>query len=759
METVRSVLGILEQQLVVVTLLRDVLDSGLSVAIGAEHGYEPLASCAVVVAPVVVDGRDGGAVGLLGPTRMNYPQALAAAHLVGEGLSRRLQRSRGSPGRRAGVDACPLTPSTTSTSCWASARRRATTRSSGPTASKARELHPDANDGDATAEARFKEVSLAYEVLRDPERRARYDRFGPEGVFGQGAGVALRLRRRPGRPLRGVLRVDGRSGPGPAPGPGGRAPTPRSGCSSNFAEAAFGARKEFSIRLPVVCDTCSGSGRGPGTQPVRCPDCQGAGEIRRIRQSLLGQVVTAVACSRCQGLGELTPTPCAECRGEGRRMEDRSFVVEVPRRRGGRLHAAPGRPRAGRPTGRAQRVALRPPAGRRPTSASSGRATTCTPPCTWASPRRRSGPRSRWPRSRTPRELTIPAGTQGGHVVRLKGGRRPAPARAAGAATSASTWWSTPRRGSAPKQEELLAQLAAERGEEVGGTEGTRACSPASVPPSAEPVGDPDGISVRAAAAAQVFVGDPAHPVLAGGRPPPPRRCCGSPRRGRGGERRARAVWCPCRFGGAGEDAARTRRRRAPRAARGAPGHRGLRAGQGGPPRVGGPEADRARRGPDRGARDRPLGGALGGAARRAVPVATREVAAEAAAQSRRVLLPEILGPQSLRQLAEGSVAGRPGRARRRPRSPGSPLLAVGPEGDGAPASGRSDSTPWASASTCCGPRRRRWPAPWCSAPAAPLAAGEARRERVRHTGEMASAHVMGRTDRVLGWRTMGGRS
>jgi heat-inducible transcriptional repressor len=95
MDTVRSVLGILEQQLVVVTLLRDVLDSGLSVAIGTEHGYESLASCAVVVAPVIVDGRDGGAVGLLGPTRMNYPQALAAAHLVGEGLSRRLQDPAG----------------------------------------------------------------------------------------------------------------------------------------------------------------------------------------------------------------------------------------------------------------------------------------------------------------------------------------------------------------------------------------------------------------------------------------------------------------------------------------------------------------------------------------------------------------------------------------------------------------------------------------------------------------------------------------
>ena len=89
-DTVRSVLAILEQQLVVVSLLRDVLERGLSVAIGAEHGYEPLASCAVVVAPVPVDGHEVGAVGLLGPTRMNYPQALAAAKVVGERLGQRL---------------------------------------------------------------------------------------------------------------------------------------------------------------------------------------------------------------------------------------------------------------------------------------------------------------------------------------------------------------------------------------------------------------------------------------------------------------------------------------------------------------------------------------------------------------------------------------------------------------------------------------------------------------------------------------------
>jgi heat-inducible transcriptional repressor len=92
-DTVRAVLATLEQQLVVVSLLRDVLERGLSVAIGAENGYEPLSSCAVVVAPVSVEGHWAGAVGLLGPTRMNYPQALAAARVVGERLGERLGAS------------------------------------------------------------------------------------------------------------------------------------------------------------------------------------------------------------------------------------------------------------------------------------------------------------------------------------------------------------------------------------------------------------------------------------------------------------------------------------------------------------------------------------------------------------------------------------------------------------------------------------------------------------------------------------------
>ncbi|MBV9935654.1 MAG: hypothetical protein JO367_15260, partial [Actinobacteria bacterium] len=89
-ETVRGVLTILEQQYVVVGLLRDVLDRGLSVAIGAEHGVEPLAECSVVVAPYAVDGEHTGTIGVLGPTRMNYPQALAAVAVVSQRLGRHL---------------------------------------------------------------------------------------------------------------------------------------------------------------------------------------------------------------------------------------------------------------------------------------------------------------------------------------------------------------------------------------------------------------------------------------------------------------------------------------------------------------------------------------------------------------------------------------------------------------------------------------------------------------------------------------------
>jgi molecular chaperone DnaJ len=195
---------------------------------------------------------------------------------------------------------------------------------------RARELHPDTNQGDPESEARFKQVTVAYEVLRDPERRARYDRLGPEGVFGSQAGGA------------GGFGFDGGLGDifeaffGQMAGGGTRRRGPQTGADAEvrlgleFAEAVFGCQKEISVRLPSPCATCAGRGTAPGTDPVTCVDCQGSGELRRVRQSLLGQVVTSVACSRCGGTGEMIPNPCADCRGEGRRMEESTFTVEVP---------------------------------------------------------------------------------------------------------------------------------------------------------------------------------------------------------------------------------------------------------------------------------------------------------------------------------------------------------------------------------------------------------------------------------------------
>jgi molecular chaperone DnaJ len=97
-----------------------------------------------------------------------------------------------------------------------------------------------------------------------------------------------------------------------------------------FAEAVFGIQHEMTVRLPQTCATCSGTGARPGTTPITCSNCRGSGEVRRVRQSILGQMVTATPCPRCGGTGEEIPSPCGDCRGEGRRREERTFLVDVP---------------------------------------------------------------------------------------------------------------------------------------------------------------------------------------------------------------------------------------------------------------------------------------------------------------------------------------------------------------------------------------------------------------------------------------------
>ncbi|MEN9301480.1 MAG: molecular chaperone DnaJ [Actinomycetota bacterium] len=196
---------------------------------------------------------------------------------------------------------------------------------------KARELHPDANPDDPDAEAQFKEVSRAYEVLSDPDKRARYDQFGEAGVgstagggdpFGMGGfGDIFDAFFGGASPFGGGSR--GPSGP-----PRGR--DVETVADIAFEQAVFGCTTEVRVRTAVVCDECTGTGAKAGTSPTSCAECRGTGQVRRVRQSMLGQMVTTSACGRCGGMGMVIESPCGTCRGDGRREREMTYTVDVP---------------------------------------------------------------------------------------------------------------------------------------------------------------------------------------------------------------------------------------------------------------------------------------------------------------------------------------------------------------------------------------------------------------------------------------------
>jgi len=191
---------------------------------------------------------------------------------------------------------------------------------------RARELHPDANPGDADAESRFKQVAQAYETLSDPARRQHYDQFGADGP-GQGPGFG-------GGGL-GDLFDAFFGGGNPFGGDGGRSGPPRGEdlevvLDLSFEEAVFGTQAPVTVRTALGCDECEATGAAPGTHAERCGECGGSGQVRRVRQSLLGQMVTAGPCPRCSGAGTTIETPCPTCRGEGRIVEEQTYTVDVP---------------------------------------------------------------------------------------------------------------------------------------------------------------------------------------------------------------------------------------------------------------------------------------------------------------------------------------------------------------------------------------------------------------------------------------------
>jgi molecular chaperone DnaJ len=189
----------------------------------------------------------------------------------------------------------------------------------------ARDTHPDANPGDPAAEARFREVAEAYEVLSDPQRRARYDRgevFGGGDLFSQFGGLDDILQQFFGGGFGGGF-GGRRSGPR-------RGPDIVAGVSLTLAEAAVGISREIEFRAPGRCDRCDGSGAEPGHDPVTCPTCRGRGSVQVARESFLGRIMTVAPCSQCGGRGEIIEHPCTACSGDGRVNVERSVTVEIP---------------------------------------------------------------------------------------------------------------------------------------------------------------------------------------------------------------------------------------------------------------------------------------------------------------------------------------------------------------------------------------------------------------------------------------------
>ncbi|MFC1939438.1 molecular chaperone DnaJ [Chloroflexota bacterium] len=186
--------------------------------------------------------------------------------------------------------------------------------------------HPDRNREDG-AEEKFKEVNEAYEVLSDPDKRAAYDRFGhsgSEGFFGQGFG---------GFDFGFGDIFDAFFGGGTttttrqAPQRGGDL---RHRVTITFEETAFGVEKELKISRTENCSQCRGTGCQPNTQPSRCPNCNGSGQVRRVQQSIFGRFTNITTCPQCHGEGRIITEPCLQCNGAGRERCQRSIMVKIP---------------------------------------------------------------------------------------------------------------------------------------------------------------------------------------------------------------------------------------------------------------------------------------------------------------------------------------------------------------------------------------------------------------------------------------------
>jgi molecular chaperone DnaJ len=200
----------------------------------------------------------------------------------------------------------------------------------------AMQWHPDRNGGSKDAEEKFKTITEAYDVLRDPQKRAAYDRYGEAGLRGAGGGGgfehvdlsdALNIFMRDFGGFGDLFGggAGGRRGGGPRAGSDIKLPLPLT-----LQEVATGGEKTVLMKVLDPCDKCEGSGAEPGSKPTSCGTCGGAGEVRRAQRSFFGQFVSVAPCPTCAGEGVVVASPCKSCRGEGRVRGEKTVRIQVP---------------------------------------------------------------------------------------------------------------------------------------------------------------------------------------------------------------------------------------------------------------------------------------------------------------------------------------------------------------------------------------------------------------------------------------------
>lgn len=198
--------------------------------------------------------------------------------------------------------------------------------------SLAKKYHPDLNGGDKECELKFKEVNEAYEVLSDPQKRARYDQFGHEDPRAGGAGGYGDFTGGFGGGFDDIFSAffgGGFGGGQRARGPE-RGNDLRYDLTITFEEAAFGCEKEINVTREENCEECSGTGAKKGTQPTKCSACNGTGQVQSFINTPIGRVSNVRVCDACHGQGTIINDPCPKCSGRGRVRKSRKITIKIP---------------------------------------------------------------------------------------------------------------------------------------------------------------------------------------------------------------------------------------------------------------------------------------------------------------------------------------------------------------------------------------------------------------------------------------------